>query len=91
MLKRVGESKHPCLTLTHCGSEPVSYAAIKVNCTRGLVVEAFNDLDQDGINFIKPHKKQKGFMSHSVKRLFLKQQRRERGLVDVGDTSHTVS
>ena len=29
-----------------CGSEPVSYVTIKVDCTSGLVVEVFNDLDQ---------------------------------------------
>ena len=29
-----------------CGSEPVFYVTIKVDCTSGLVVEVFSDLDQ---------------------------------------------
>ena len=52
------------------GSEPVSYAATKVHCTDGLVVEVFNELDLVGVNVIKPHSKPKGFMPYSVKRLF---------------------
>ena len=38
-----------------CGSEPVSYVTIKVDYTSGLVVEVFNDLDQVGVNVLKPH------------------------------------
>ena len=38
------------LSDSDCGSEPVSYAIIKVDCTSGLVVKVFNDLDQVGIN-----------------------------------------
>ena len=53
-----------------CGSEPVSYAATKVHCTVGLVVEVFNELDQIGVNVIKPRSRPKGFMPYSVKRLF---------------------
>ena len=40
---------------SNCGSEPVFYVTIKVDCTSGLVVEVFNDLDQVGVNVIKPH------------------------------------
>ena len=53
-----------------CSSEPVSYVTIKVDCTSGLVVEVFNDLDQVGVDVIKPHSRPKGFMPYSVKRLF---------------------
>ena len=45
MLKRVGESRHPCRTLAGC-SEPVSYAAIEEDGTSGLVIEVFDDLDK---------------------------------------------
>ena len=68
MLKRVRESRHP-LSDSDCSSEPVSYVTIKVDCTSGLVVEVFNDLDQV-VNVIKPHCRPKGFMPYSVKRLF---------------------
>ena len=52
-----------------CGSEQVIYVTIKVDCTSGLVVEVFNDLDQV-VNDTKPHCRPKGFMPYSVKRLF---------------------
>jgi len=42
MLKKDGESKNPCLTLT-----VVLDQFIKVDCTGGLVVEVFN---QVGVN-----------------------------------------
>ena len=74
-----------------CGSEPVSYVTIKVDCTSGLVVEVFNDLDQV-VNVTKPHCRPKGFMPYSVKRLFkINKDGRDRGLVDVEGTSRTVS
>ena len=52
MLKRVGESKHPSLTPTVVLNQSPTYATIEIDCTRGLVVEVFNDLDQVGINVI---------------------------------------
>ena len=52
-----------------CGSEPVSYVTIKVDCTSGLVVEVFNDLDQVSVDAIKPQSRPKGFTPYSVKRL----------------------
>ena len=45
MLKRVGESRHPCRT-PNCCSEPVSYAAVEADGTSGLVIEFFDDLDK---------------------------------------------
>ena len=53
-----------------CGSEPVSYVTIKVDCISGLVVEVFSDLDQVGVDVIKPHSRPKSFMPYSVKCLF---------------------
>ena len=52
-----------------CGSETVSYAAIQLYCTSGLGIEVF-DLDQVGVNVIKPRNRPKGFMPYSVKCLF---------------------
>ena len=69
-LKRVGESIHPCLTPTVVLNQSPTYATIKTDCTSGLVVEFFNDLDQVGINVIKPNSRPKGLMPYSVKRLF---------------------
>ena len=75
-----------------CGSEPVFYVTIKVDCTIGFVVEVFNDVDQVDIEVIKPHSRPKGFMPYSVKRLFkINKGGRDRGLVDVEGTSRTVS
>ena len=42
MLKRVGESRHPCRTCL----EPVSCAAFEEDGTSGLVIEVFDDLDK---------------------------------------------
>ena len=75
-----------------CSTEPFSYVTIKVDCTSGLVVEVFNDLDQVSVDAIKPHSRPKGFMPYSVKRLFkINKGGRDRGLVDVEGTSCTVS
>ena len=53
-----------------CGSEPVSYFAIKVDCTRGLVVKVLYDSDQVGVNVIKRNRRPKSFVPYSIKRLF---------------------
>ena len=70
-----------------CSSEPVSYVTIKVDCTSGLVVEVFNDLDQVVVNVIKPDCRPKGFMSYSVKRLF----KINKDVVEILLISRTVS
>ena len=54
MLRRVGESRHPCPTPT-VFSEPVSYAAVEEDCTSGLVIEVFDDLDQVGVDVVLLH------------------------------------
>ena len=46
MLKRVCESRHPCLADSNCCSEPVSYAAVEEDGSGGLVIEVFDDLDK---------------------------------------------
>ena len=40
MLKRVGESRHPCQD-SNCCLEPVSYAAVEEDGTSGLVIRGF--------------------------------------------------
>ena len=45
MLKRVGESRHPCQD-SNCCSEPVSYAAVEEDGTSGLVIQVLDDSDQ---------------------------------------------
>ena len=35
-------------TSFNCRSEPVSYAAVEKDCTSGLVIEVFDDLDKVG-------------------------------------------
>ena len=67
MLKRVGESRHPFLTPTVVlNQSPMP----SLNHTSGLVVEVLGDLDQVGINVIKPYSRPKSFIPYSVKRLF---------------------
>ena len=50
----MGESRHPCRT-PNCCSEPVSYAAVKEDCTSGLVIEVFDDLDKVGAEVVLLH------------------------------------
>ena len=68
-MKRFGESKHLCLTptvvLNQSPVPPLRYTALVA-----FVVDVFNELDQVGVNVIKPHSRPKGFMPYSVKRLF---------------------
>ena len=45
MLKRLGESRHPCRD-SNCCSEPVSNAAVDENGTSGLVMEVLDALDK---------------------------------------------
>ena len=54
MLKRVGESRHSCQTPNFC-SEPVFYAAVEEDCTSGLVIEVFEDLDKVGADIVLLH------------------------------------
>ena len=53
MLKRVGESRHPCRTPT--SPEPVSYAAVEGDGNSGLVTEVFDDSDKVGNDVVLLH------------------------------------
>ena len=56
MLKRVGESRHPCqIPTSNCCFEPVSYAAVEEDCTNGLVIEVFDDSDMVGADVVLLH------------------------------------
>ena len=65
MLKRVGESRHPCRT-PNC-SEPVSYAAIEEDYTVGLVIEVFDDSDKVGANVVLLNGCPQNYMPNPVK------------------------
>ena len=69
MLKRVSESRQPCLTPTMVLNKSPIFA-IKVDCTRGIVVEVLYDSNQVGVIVIKRNRRPKGFVAYSVKRLF---------------------
>ena len=68
-MKRFGQSKPLCLTTTVVLNKspmlPLRYTALVA-----FVVDVFNELDQVGVNVIKPHSRPKGFMLYSVKPLF---------------------
>ena len=49
LLKRVGESRHPCC------SEPVSYAAVEEDCIGVLIIEVFDDSDKAGAYVVLLH------------------------------------
>ena len=51
MLKRVGESRHPCQTPTVVRNQS-PYAAVEEYCTSGLVIEVFNDSDKVGVDIV---------------------------------------
>ena len=53
MLKKVGESRHPCQTPTVV--RIVSYAAVEEDGTSGLVIEVFDDLDKVGADVVLLH------------------------------------
>ena len=65
MLKRVGESRHPCHS--NCCSERVSYAAVEEDCTSGLVIEVFDDSDKVGADVILLHGCPQSYMPYPVK------------------------
>ena len=52
MLKRVGESRHPCRAPS---SEPFSYAATEQDCTLGYLTQIFSGSYDAGIDVIFPH------------------------------------
>ena len=54
MLKRVGESRHPCWIPTVC-SEPAFYTAVEEDGTSSLFIEVFDDLDKVGADAVLLH------------------------------------
>ena len=55
MLKRVGESRHPCRTPAVARNHAVSYAAVEEDGTSGLVIEVFDDLDKVSADVVLLH------------------------------------
>ena len=68
MLKRVGESRHPCRD-SNCCSEPASCAAVEEDYTSGLVKEVFDDLNKVCANVVLLHGCQQSCMSNPVEGL----------------------
>ena len=50
-----GGSEHTALSYSDCGSEPVPYVVIKVDCTGGLVIDVLYHSDQVGVDVEMPH------------------------------------
>ena len=64
MLKRMGESRHPCRTPT-----VVSYAAVEEDGTSSLAIEVFDDLDKVCADVVLLHDCQQSCMSYPVEGL----------------------
>ena len=50
-----GGGEHTALSYSDCGSEPVSYAVVKVYCAGGLVIEVLYHSDQVGVDVDVAH------------------------------------
>ena len=61
MLKRVGESRHPCRTAT----------AVEEDCTGGFIIEVFDDSDMVGADVVLLHGCSQNYMP-SLSNAFLK-------------------
>ena len=68
VLKRVGDSRHPCLD-SDCCSELVSYAAVEEDCTGGLIIEVFDDSEKVGAGVVLLHGCPQSCMPNSVQGL----------------------
>ena len=55
MLKKVGESRHPCLTPTGVRNQSHNYAVVEEDGTSGLVTEVFDDWDKVGADVVHLH------------------------------------
>ena len=51
---------------SNCGSEPISYVVVMVDCAGRFVVEAFYGSDQVVIDIIQPHGCPQNCMPNSV-------------------------
>ena len=65
MLKRVGESRHPCQTPTVVRNQ----SAVRVDCTNGLVTEVFDNSDKVGGDVVLPRGCPQSCMSNPVEGL----------------------
>ena len=54
---------------SNCCLEPVSYAAVEEDCTSGLVIEVFDDLDKVGADVVLLHGCIQSCMPNPVKGL----------------------
>ena len=50
-----GGGEHTALSYSDCGSEPVTYAVIQVDCAGGLVIEVLYHSDQVGVDVVVSH------------------------------------
>ena len=50
-----GGGEHTPLSYSDCGSEPVPYAVVKVDCAGGLVIEVLYPSDQVGVDVVVSH------------------------------------
>ena len=66
MLKRVGESRHPCRTSTVVR---ISYTAVKGDCTGGPIIEMFDGSDKVGADVVLFHGCQQRCMPNAVEGL----------------------
>ena len=55
-----------------------------------IIVEVFNDLNQVGVNVIKPYSRPKGSMPYSIKRLLKNNKYVIEGLLMLEDLSHNI-
>ena len=53
----------------NCCFEPVSYAAVEKDCTSGIVIEVFDDLDKVGADVVLLHGCPQSCMRNAVKDL----------------------
>ena len=43
------------LSNSECGSEPVSYAAVELDCARGLVIDVLYHANKVDLDVVQPH------------------------------------
>ena len=68
MLKRMGESRHPCQTSTVVGNQS-SMLPLKRTAPSGLVIEVFDDLDKVCADVVLLHGCSQSFMPNPVEGL----------------------
>ena len=61
--------EHTSLSYSDCGSEPVPYTVINVDCAGGLVIEVLYHSDQIDVDVVLPYSGPQCFMPYPVERL----------------------